>query len=38
MGDRKPKPEIPSSLGKELFLSCVEKVIQLIEPNGITSI
>ncbi|WP_430015563.1 hypothetical protein ACQY1X_08090 [Microcystis protocystis FBCC-A270] len=38
MGDRKSKPEIPSSLGKELFLSCVEKVIQLIEPNGITSI
>ncbi|NCR54471.1 MAG: hypothetical protein GPJ10_14010 [Microcystis aeruginosa L211-07] len=38
MGDRKPKPEIPSSLGKELFLSCVEKVIQLIEPNGIKPI
>ncbi|MDB9430439.1 hypothetical protein PN482_16395 [Microcystis aeruginosa CS-555/01A07] len=38
MGDRKPKPEISSSLGKELFLSCVEKVIQLIEPNGIKPI
>ncbi|MFM6376543.1 MAG: hypothetical protein ACKPH1_23870 [Microcystis panniformis] len=38
MGDRKSKPEIPSSLGKEQFLSCVEKVIQLIEPNGIKPI
>ena len=38
MEDRKSKPENPSSLGKELFLSCVEKVIQLIQPNGIKSI
>jgi hypothetical protein len=38
MGDRKSKPKIPSSLGKEQFLSCVEKVIQLIEPNGIKPI